>query len=320
MNLPRVDPALKPRVLEAGDRVALIAPSRPSSADAIGRAVHHIEQRGYEVVCGSHIEARYGYLAGSDEQRASDLNRAFEDRRTRAIICCRGGYGSGRILDRVDYDLVAANPKILVGFSDTTALQLALLRKAGLVSLTGALADLDIRRGGESSSTLRSLWKALESVEPLGLVPSKADRVHVWNPGRRSGRLLGGCLALVCSLLGTDYQPDFRGAVLLLEDNGEDPYRIDRMFNQLRLAGILGQISGLALGRFRDCFTMATPPDSFTLEEIVRDHLEGIQIPVVANLPYGHYRTRVVLPLGVNAVLDADARSLQITESPFSTA
>ncbi len=311
---------LKPKVLRSGDRVALIAPSRPSSTDAIDRAVHHIEQRGYEVVCGSHIKARYGYLAGSDEQRASDLNWAFQDDRTQAIICARGGYGSGRILDRVDYDLVAANPKILVGFSDTTALQLALLRKSGLVSFSGALAGLDIRRGGESSSTLRNLWRALESVEPLGPVPSKAEGVDVWNQGRCSGPLLGGCLALVCSLLGTDYQPDFGGSVLLLEDIGEDPYRIDRMFNQLRLAGILEQISGLALGRFRGCFTRAAVPDSFTLQEIVRDHLEGTQIPVVANLPYGHYRTRVVVPLGVNAALDTDAPNLRITESAFSTA
>ena len=320
MNRREDSTPLKPRVLRNGDRVALIAPSRPSSTDAIDRAVHHIEQRGYEVVCGSHIKARYGYLAGSDEQRAGDLNWAFQDHLTQAIICARGGYGSGRILDRVDYDLVAANPKILVGFSDTTALQLALLRKSGLVSFSGALAGLDIRRDGESSSTLRNFWRAVESAEPLGPVSSKGGRVHVWNQGRCSGPLLGGCLALVCSLLGTEYQPDFDGAVLLLEDIGEDPYRVDRMFNQLRLAGILKQISGLALGRFRGCFTRAAVPDSFTLEEIVCDHLAGIQIPVVANLPYGHYRTRVVVPFGVNAVLDTDSRNLQITESAFSTA
>ena len=318
---PRKDSfPLKPRVLQSGDRVALIAPSRPASADSIDRSVRHIEQRGYEVVCGSHIKAHYGYLAGSDEQRASDLNWAFQDKGTQAIICARGGYGSGRILDRVDYDLVAANPKILVGFSDTTALQLALLRRSGLVSFSGALAGLDIRKDGESSSTLKNLWRALESVEPMGGVPSRADRVHVWNQGKCSGPLLGGCLALVCSLLGTDYQPDFRGAVLLLEDIDEDPYRVDRMFNQLRLAGVLKQISGLALGRFRGCFTKAVLPDSFTLEEIVRDHLAETQIPIVANLPYGHYKTRMVVPLGVNAVLDTDVRNLQITESAFSTA
>lgn len=310
---------LKPRVLRAGDRVALIAPSRPSNADSIDRTVRHIEQRGYEVVCGPHITTHYGYLAGSDEQRAADLRWAFQDQRTRAIICARGGFGSGRILDRVDYDMVASNPKIFVGFSDTTALQLGLMRKTGLVSFTGALADLDIRPGGKSSRTLQNLWQALESAEPLGPVPAKPGGVAVWSPGRCSGPLLGGCMALVCSLLGTEYQPDFDGAILLLEDVGEDPYRVDRMFNHLRLAGILEQISGLALGRFRGCFTQTTAADSFTLEEIVRDHLEGLQIPVVANLPYGHYRTRVVLPLGVGAVLDTSARNLQISESAFST-
>jgi muramoyltetrapeptide carboxypeptidase len=313
------DHPLKPRVLRAGDRVALIAPSRPTTAESIDRAVGHIEQRGYEVVCGPHITAHYGYLAGSDEQRAADLRWAFQDHRTRAIICVRGGFGSGRILDRVDYDVVTANPKIFVGFSDTTALQLALVRKTGLVSFTGALADLDIRRGGRSSRTLQNLWRALESVEPLGRVPSTTDGAEVYSSGRCSGPLLGGCLALVCSLLGTHYQPNFDGSILLLEDVGEDPYRIDRMFNQLRLAGILEQISGLALGRFRGCFTKTAGNDSFTLEEIVRDHLAGLKIPVVANLPYGHYRTRVVLPLGVRAVLDADAGNLQITESAFSS-
>ena len=311
------DPILKPKVLESGDRIALVAPARPSSMAAMERTAVQLQERGYQVARGNHVTDVHGHFAGSDEDRAADLHDAFVDPQIRAILCVRGGYGSGRLLDLLDYKLVAANPKIFVGFSDITALQLALFAKTGLVSFSGALADLDIRMGRSSGETQKSLWRALESAVPLGNVPQAPRNLSVWRSGRCHGRLLVGCLSLFCTLLGTAYQPCFEKTILLLEDIGEDPYRLDRMFNHLRLAGVFEKISGLILGRFRGSFP-SNQTNAISLEKIVDDHLSGIEIPVIANYPYGHYKSRVVLPLGIAALLDTSMPSLTFTESAFA--
>lgn len=308
--------ALRPAPLRPGDLIALVGPSGPAPRERLETGIAYLEGRGYRVRPATHLHARHHYLAGRDEQRAADLRAALADPEVRAVVCARGGYGTGRIVDRLDYGAVAADPKIVLGFSDTTGLHLALQARTGLVVFTGGLLSMDL--GGERDPfTEEWWWRALTTAGPLGSLPL-GDEFRVLRPGRAAGPLRGGCLSLLCSLLGTPYVPDLRGAILLLEDVDEYPYRLDRMLNQLRLAGVLESIGGLVLGQFKDCFTPEEMSRSPDLEEMVMELTAGLDLPVVAGLPYGHFPARLVLPLGVRAVLDTALPELSLVEAAFS--
>jgi len=307
----------RPRPLSPGDRVALVAPSRPAAPDLVEASTAYLEARGFSVARGTHLCDAYHYLAGRDCDRAADVMEAFRDPEIGALFCARGGYGSGRILDRLDMDFIARHPKIVVGFSDTTGLHLGLYARAGLVGFTGALADLDLAAAPHPLIE-ESLWRALSRPEPLGEIATAADELSVLRPGRGSGPLVPANLALLCSLLGTPFAPDLAGAVLLVEDVAEPPYRLDRMLNQLRLAGILDHLSALVLGQFSDCFVPEDMDQSPTLEELVLD-LTPPSLPVLAGFPYGHVARRRVLPIGVRADLDTDGPSLVVRGSALAT-
>lgn len=315
---------LKPRSLQPGELIALVGPSGPAPRERLEAGIAYLEGRGYRVRPGRHLFARHHYLAGSDQQRAEDLREAFADPRVRAVFCARGGYGTGRLLDQLDYAAVAADPKIVLGFSDTTGLHLALQARCGLVCFTGGLVSMDLA-GQPDPFTEEWLWRSLTSSAALGSLPL-GEGVKALRPGRASGPLRGGCLSLLCSLLGTPYVPDLRGAILLLEDVDEYPYRLDRMLNHLRLAGVLEGIGGLVLGQFKDCFTPEEMERSPTLEEMAMELTEGLDLPVVTGVPYGHFSRRLVLPLGVQAVLDTGGQqsggaglkpALTLVESAF---
>ena len=314
---------LKPRSLQPGAQIAIVAPARPAAADLLPAARSYLQRRGYRVVQGEHVLDRHHYLAGTDADRAGDLMAAFEDPQTEAIFCARGGYGSGRLLSLLDYDLVAGNPKAIVGFSDITALQLALYHRTGLVSFSGALTDIDLSAPGRDPLVERSLWSALTNREPLGdlpalPVPTGAPALQVLRVGSApaAGPLIPANLAVLCSLMGTPYLPDLAGAILLLEDVDEYPFRLDRMLNQLRLAGVLPRLAGLVLGQFEDCFTGAEAmPD---LEALALEATTGLDLTVALGFPYGHQTSRLVVPLGVAAQIDADAGLLRITESALA--
>ena len=287
---------LKARALGPGDCIALISPSGASSASDLAGSITYLKQRGYRVKPGLHCLDQYQYLAGRDADRSADLMAAFADPSVRAIFCTRGGYGTGRLLDRLDYGLIGDNPKIVLGFSDTTALQLALFARTGLVCFTGGLACIDFAGNTPNSFTEDALWRAVTQTSPLGILPLPKP-LRILRPGRSSGPLLGGCLSLVCSLIGTPYLPDLQGAVLLLEDVGEDPYRLDRMLNQLRLTGVLDGLKGIILGEFKNCYTEENSSTSLSLEEIMDDLAGHLDIPIVAGFPYGHFKRRLVVPL-----------------------
>lgn len=307
---------LKPQPLKPGDLIALVGPSGPAPRERLEAGITYLEARGYRVQPGPHLLARHHYLAGTDAERAEDLRAALADPEVRAVFCARGGYGTGRIIDRLDYGAVASDPKIVLGFSDTTGLHLALQARTGLVCFTGGLVSMDL--GGERDPfTEEWWWRALTTPGPLGVLPL-GDEFRVLRRGRAAGPLRGGCLSLLCSLLGTPFVPDLRGAILLLEDVDEYPYRLDRMLNQLRLAGVLEGIGGLVLGQFKDCFKPEEMSRSPDLEEMVMELTEGLDLPVVAGLPYGHFRTRLVLPLGVRAVLDTSLPELRLDEAAFA--
>jgi muramoyltetrapeptide carboxypeptidase len=307
-----VTPVLRPPALQPGDTIALVSPSRPGDPATGEKAIAYIERQGYQVqVLDGGRRQPYHYLAGRDSERAAQVMNAFTDDSIRALVCMRGGYGSGRILDLLDYDLIAQNPKPMVGFSDSTGLHLALYARCGLVGLTGALADTDLGLSSPPPRTTRTLWHLLTQSSPLGMVSPDSTCLR---SGTASGALIPVNLALLCSLLGTPFQPDLAGKILLVEDVWEAPYRLDRMFTQLRLAGILDTIAGLALGAFTKCFVpeeMANSPD---LEEIVLDAMGDRNVPVLSGIGYGHMPDRLVLPMGVASRLDASAGQLTILE------
>ena len=312
---PLRPPLLRARPLRPGDRIALVAPSRPADPERVRASISYFEGRGYSVRVGEHICDTHHYLAGSDRDRAADLMAAFADPDVGAVFCARGGYGSGRILPHLDYQLLARNPKVLMGFSDTTALLLALYRRIGLVCFTGALTDFDLASPAPEPLLESSLWRCLTSCRPLGRLPVESTELQVLRHGRATGPLIPANLALLCSLMGSPYSPDLSGAILLLEDVGEYPYRIDRMLNQLRLAGILAAAGGLVFGPFRDCFTPEEMEQSPTLEQMLTDLTDGTEIPMVTGFPYGHLPRRLVLPIGVSASLDTAGPHLTI-EAP----
>lgn len=296
---------LRPRALRPGDTVALVAPSRPSDPELLDRAAGYLENRGFRVARGRHVHDRYHYLGGRDADRARDLMEAFLDDRVAALLCARGGFGTGRVVDLLDYDAIAAHPKAVVGFSDSTGLHLALYARTRLVGFTGALADFDL--GGDRPDPLLEdwLWRLLTALEAPGPLPTGPAGLTVWRRGSATGPLVPANLALLCSLLGTPYAPRLEGAVLLLEDVSEFPYRVDRMLTQLRLAGVLGGLSALVLGVFQDCFAPPEMDRSPTLEELVIDAVGGYDLPVVSGVEYGHRHPRAVLPVGVPACVEA---------------
>lgn len=306
---------IRPPALQPGDTIALIAPSRPADPQRIAIASAWLEGRGYQVQTSPPCRP-YHYLAGRDQDRAQEVMDAFLDDSVQALLCVRGGFGTGRILDMLDYQAIRDHPKALIGFSDSTGLQLALLARSGLVSFTGALADSDFGRSPVDPLLAESMWRLLERHEPLGRLPPDSDQaLATICGGSGEGPLVAANLALLCSLLGTSYAPRLDGAVLLIEDVSEAPYRLDRMLTQLRLAGVLDRLSGLVLGRFCDCFSPADMEASPTLKEMVLDALGGRKIPTVSGVAYGHMRRRTVLPIGIPARVDADAATVTITES-----
>ena len=297
----------KPPALHPGDQIALVAPSRPGSPARLAAATLYLQNRGYRVAEQPHVRTPRAYVESDDVVRATEMASAFLDDDINALFCVRGGYGSGRLLDRLDFEVVAAHPKVFVGFSDTTALNLALYARCRLVSFSGAVSDLDLaREEGPEELTESSLWRAVSTTTPLGELPLDPPDLDVIAAGRARGRLVPATLTLLCSLLGTPYLPDLEGAILLLEDVDEEPYRLDRMLNQLRLSGVLEGLSGLILGQFRSCFREGTSWPR-TLAEMVSDLAGASNIPILSGIPYGHFSRRLVVPVGVMAELDTES-------------
>ncbi|MBL8057513.1 MAG: LD-carboxypeptidase [Anaerolineales bacterium] len=314
-------PLLKPRRLTPGQTIGLAAPaSPPRDPDGVRLAGELIETLGFRVKPAAHVFDRAGYFAGADAARAADLNQLFADPDVDAIFCVRGGYGASRLLPALDYDLVRANPKVLLGYSDITALLLGLYQRTGLVTFHGPIAGQDL-----SPYTLAELQQVLYTPRaplPLAAPPpfaggpgrvERVNRVRALVPGRARGRLLGGNLSLVAHLAGTPYLPDLAGAILFLEDVSEAIYSIDRMLTQLWLAGILEQVAGLVFGKFTEPPASTWPQDR-GLEEVLAERAQALGIPAVMGLLIGHVPDQATLPVGCLAELDAEAGTLTLLE------
>lgn len=259
---------------------------------------------GWVPVVGSHAGERSGYLAGSDEHRLADLNRAAVDETIDAVWCIRGGYGAMRLLDGLDYDAWRKRPRALIGYSDITALHAAIGARAELITFHGPAA-----RASLTPFCASSLKQAVCGGGSYVLTANDGETLRT---GRARGRLAGGNLALVTSLAGTPYAPSLDGAILVLEDVNESVYRIDRMLTQLRLTGALARVAGIAFGRFTEIPTSDVADESRPLGELLREVADACGVPCIANIPLGHINDQWTLPLGAVAELDADAKSLTI--------
>lgn len=299
---------LRPPKLGPGARVLLAAPASPISEARIRTAIARCGSLGYEPILASSARARDGYLAGSDADRAADLQRGIEDPDIDAIWAIRGGYGTMRLLSRLDLAPLRRRPKAFVGFSDNTALHLALGR-LDIVSFHGPHAGFDAFPGWAEACFRR----IVERADPPGALPGDPDRDSpvALVGGTAEGRITGGNLALLAALCGTPYALDARDAILVIEDVGEPVYRIDRMLQQLALAGALDGVAGLAFGRF----TRVPPrsPDR-PLEAVLREWAARFDVPAVSGVPVGHTAHNWTLPFGVRARLDAGAGTLEILE------
>jgi muramoyltetrapeptide carboxypeptidase len=317
---------LRPRRLAPGQTIGLVAPSSaPNEPERVRFAVETVESLGFKVRPGAHLYDRHGYLAGSDAGRADDLNAMFADDGIDAIWCVRGGYGAMRLLPALDYALIQRKPKALIGFSDITALHMAIQRHAGLVTFHGPVAWRAL-----TPYTLdglkRALWTA-EAPAPLGAAPPFErregrvewdNRVSTLVPGKARGRLLGGNLCLMAHLCGTPYLPDLRGSILFLEDVEEAYYRIDRMLTQLWLSGALAGVAGVVFGKFTDCVPSPSFLQNRPLEDILAERCRALGIPAISGLMIGHIDDQATLPVGCLAELDADAGTLTLLEPGVS--
>ncbi|MFC4021165.1 LD-carboxypeptidase [Micromonospora sp. GCM10011542] len=285
----------------------LVSPSGPTSPERVARGVELLTGWGLRPVPAPHAYARQGYLAGADELRAADLNAAFADPQVRGVICTRGGYGAQRVVDAIDMDAVRRDPKVVAGFSDITALQFALWRGARLAGVHGPGAAWRDERTPLRSA--ESLHAALMTTEPVTVtaVPEE-DTFAVRVAGRATGPLLGGNLCLIAASAGTPDLPDLTGAVLLIEDVQEPPYKVDRMLTQLRRAGALDRLAGVAVGQFTDC---ADGWDT-TIVDVLTERLGDLGVPVLGGLPIGHGPGQLTVPVGTEATLDTDTGTLTV--------
>jgi muramoyltetrapeptide carboxypeptidase len=314
---------IRPSRLSPGQTVGLVAPSSaPNEPEDVRFAIETLESLGFRVRPGDHVFERHGYLAGADAARAADLNDMFADDGVDAVWCVRGGYGASRILPLLDYGQMRRTPKALIGYSDITALHMALHTQAGLVSFHGPVAWRAF-----TPYTLGE-WKRV-MCEPsvpvcVGAPPpfergegqiDRKNRVTTLVPGRARGRLVGGNLCLMAHLTGTPYAPDLRGAILFLEDIDEPYYRIDRFLTQLWLSGRLEGVAGVAFGKFTRCEPSASFVQNRVLEDILAERCRALGVPAVSGLMIGHVEDQTTLPIGCLAELNADAGTLTLLEA-----
>jgi len=307
---------IKPAKLKTGDVIGIIAPaSAPADPTKLENGIRYIEKNGFRVELGKNISKIDGYLAGTDQERADDLNLMFKTKNVKAIFCLRGGYGASRILDKINYKLIRSNPKILVGYSEITALQLAILQKSGLVTFAGPMVATDF--GNEITSyTEDFFWRIVSSNKKIGrLKYPDEDKLVSITKGGASGRIIGGNLSVFVALIGTDYFPDLKGRILMIEEVDELPYKVDRLLNQLRLLKVFKQIKGIILGRFVDCIEHDTTKRTLTLGEVMEDYMKDLKIPVLYTFPHGHIKDKVTVPFGINIKMNASKGFVEYLES-----
>lgn len=306
---------IKPKPLQKADTIGLISPaSRLPKKEQYGEIINQVKELGYKVKVGSNAQNRYGYLAGTDKERADDLNAMFADDSVDAILPFRGGWGCNRILDLIDYEMIRGNPKILVGFSDITSLMMAIYEKTGLVTFHGPVGKSEW-----TDYTTRHFRDTLGGMQEHSLdIPGSelcedCSDFSAITPGKATGRLLGGNLSVLTAMMGSDYPPDWKNKILFVEEVGEDIYRIDRMLTQLKLNGVLDEISGFIFGQCVNC--QRSNSYSLTLKQVFDDHIKPLNIPAFSGAMFGHIDNMLTLPVGILAEVDAQKGRITLKES-----
>lgn len=299
---------VKPSALNRGDTIGIIAPASPPNQENLQRALSFIEGLGLNWKMGEHVKDQYGYLAGNDKSRLADLHEMFADPEVKAIICACGGYGTARIAAEADYDLIRKNPKIFWGYSDITFLHTAIRQQTGLVTFHGPMLASDIGKE-EADEQSKQSFQQLFLAEPLEY-PNILSQLETMIPGAAEGELTGGNLCLLASTLGTPYEINTKGKLLFIEDINEEPRSIDRMLNQLLMAGKLDDAAGLVIGDFNNCVPQREL--TLSLEEILEDYVQKMNKPALKGFKIGHCSPHFAVPLGAFARMDATAKTLTI--------
>lgn len=302
----------KGKALKKGDKVGLTAPAGPVNAEKLRQAVHVLLNLGYQVEIGLTCMIKAGtYLAGPAAIRAKELNRMFESPDIKAIFCLRGGYGSPQLLDLLEYEMIKENPKLFIGYSDITALHIALQQKSNLATIHGPMPASDLIEADDF--TIASLIRAASNPEPYGQIDNpNGEKIGYLCPGEASGILTGGNLSLITATMGTSYEIDTAGRILFLEDIDEEIYKIDRMLNQLALAGKFSNAAGIVLGTWTRCGNK----EDTELIELFNQVLAPFRKPVLYNVQAGHCSPMLTLPFGTNAYINAEEGTIVIVESP----
>ena len=296
-------PIIKPSRLMPGDQVGVISPAGPVNESDLLPGIKLLESAGFKVRLAPHVYDRQGYLAGNDEARLSDFHSMFRNPDVKAVFCARGGYGSLRLIDKIDYGLILENPKIFVGYSDITALLMAIYAKTGLITFHGPVVR-------DFSTKDPRNWQNLIRVLSLGNVQALCLRegpplIH----GKAAGPLIGGNLSLICHLIGTPFLPSLDGSIMFLEEKGESLYRLDRMLTHLSLTGQLKRLSGLIAGEFEQC------GERSSVNRLLMRFSQDLGIPLATGLRSGHGMQNLTLPIGLISELDTNLMTLSITEA-----
>lgn len=314
---------VKPNRLQLGDTIGLIAPGWLITEAQLKESIEQIKQFGYVPFYSQRILGVNGYFSGIDEERAADVNEMFLNPCVKAIFCVNGGYGCTRILNLLNYKGIEKNPKILVGFSDISALLNAIHLKTNLITFHGPYSRTI--KYGYNSTQFNSV--AVNPTSNFVIESSEEDLIksaekteysrYTITSGNVTGQLIGGNLTIITSLIGTEYQLDFTNKIVFLEDVGEEPYQIDRMLTQLIESGQLQKAAGIAFGIFQDCekSDITYAPNSFLLKEVIEERIKPLNIPAVYGLSFGHNKNNFTIPIGVIAKLDADAKTIELLET-----
>lgn len=311
---------IKPPRLKPGDTVGLIAPGSYISQDELEDSIENLEKLGFKVLYDERILSKTGYLAGDDKSRAAEVNTMFANKKVKGIICARGGYGCARILPMLDYNLIKSNPKVLIGYSDITALLSGIYAETGLITLHGPVGISSF-----NDFSVNYFYDVLVNPKPNLVLRSGEDEdqkngnsITTIVSGKGVGELVGGNLSVINSLIGTKYDFNGENKIIFLEEIGEEPYRIDRMLTQLIQAGKFGKAAGIALGVFKNCEPKEKDPSfssSFSLMDVLFDRLSNLGIPVIYGLSFGHIKNKFTLPVGIRAELDTINQTITLLEN-----
>lgn len=312
-------PVIKPQRLKPGDKIAIVAPGSYISEEELQDSVKNLKQLGFEAAYSEKVLLQTGYFAGSDKDRVEDLMGKFSDKSVNGIMCARGGYGCARILPMLDYDVIRSNPKVLIGYSDVTALLYGIYQKSGLITFHGPVGTSTFNDYSVNNFN-KVLLDPKNSVKFYNSQSGDDENVYgvtTINKGKGKGRLVGGNLSIMVSLIGSEFDVDYSNKIVFIEEVGEEPYRIDRMLTQLLQARKFENAAGIMMGIFRKCEVKENSDltaKSFNLMEVLNDRLGDLKIPVVYGMSFGHVKDKFTIPFGAYAELDADNQTFTLLE------